>query len=191
MKHIETDAQTIRPARRPALHEHIGTISELQQAVQGGRRLEIELDAALTAIENRHGGRLMHPTRIPAGWLDPHYVRPVVRQQPRGPGARHPARAIQHPKPFDGSRHVLPPKFTRSTPHAPRYGPTPDYRPRFQQPPAVPASRPPGQDRRPAIRVRLVRRPAATGRARPGAAGSRNQNRRPYGGSREACPRRL
>ena len=91
VEHIEADTQTIRPTRGPALQEHLGAISELQQSVPRTWPLEIELDTALTAIENRRGGRLMGSTGVPAGWFDPHHVRPVVCQQPRGPGTGQPA----------------------------------------------------------------------------------------------------
>ena len=106
MEHVVAEPEPIRDAGAPALDEHLGPVGERQQLLACRPVVEIELDAALAAVEDRHGFRRAPPQRIAAGWFHPHDVGAVVGEQPGGAWSGGPAGAVDHPESLDRPDHA-------------------------------------------------------------------------------------
>src|SRR5207244_1320179 len=93
--------EPVRPPGSPALDEDLGAIDQREQLFVQRPVVEIELDAALAAIEDRDGFWRAPPQRISAGWFHPHDVGAIVGEHPGGAWSGRPAGAVDHPESLD------------------------------------------------------------------------------------------
>ena len=101
------ETRALQGAGRHVLDQHIGIAHQPQRLLKSGRRLVVEHNAALVAIEKREiaGAETLQPTRVLAARrLDLQYLGAKIRKHHAAAGAENGVAEFQHTDAGEGQR---------------------------------------------------------------------------------------